>query len=399
LTITKSARDGDYAAVGDVITYEITVRNTGNVTLSNIVITDSNADTGSIIPSAIASLAPGETVNVTATHTITQADMDVGYVYNLAKATGNTPDGNPVYDESHDTNPKDTDAPVDPDCPDCTITPIEVRPAVALVKEVSNSGTGRDGLFIIGDEIVYTFTIHNTGNVSLHNSRLTDTRLGLNNVSIAGTLLPGSSLTYQAGYIVTATDTEAGEIVNTAVIEAETPDGKTVTDISGTGTGNDTPTVIRVAEGPVAVADVITTPQYSPVSIPVLDNDKEGSSPLDPSTVRLIDPETGEPAEEVTIGGEGTYTVQPDGTIIFTPEREFFGESSIRYVVSDVNGLSSDPATITVTVARSQPQAVNDHAETAFNTPVQIPVLDNDIADGAPLDPSAIEITGQPQFG
>src|SRR5690606_39821737 len=83
------------------------------------------------------------------------------------------------------------------------------------------------------------------------------------------------------------------------------------------------------------------------------------------------------------------YTVQPDGTIIFTPEREFFGESSIRYVVSDVNGLSSDPATITVTVARSQPQAVNDHAETAFNTPVQIPVLDNDIADGAPLDPSA----------
>src|SRR5690606_39703428 len=68
------------------------------------------------------------------------------------------------------------------------------------------------------------------------------------------------------------------------------------------------------------------------------------------------------------------YTVQPDGTIIFTPEREFFGESSIRYVVSDVNGLSSDPATITVTVARSQPQAVNDHAETAFNTPVQIPV-------------------------
>src|SRR5690606_4604834 len=57
LTITKSARDGDYAAVGDVITYEITVRNTGNVTLSNIVITDSNADTGSIIPSAIASLA------------------------------------------------------------------------------------------------------------------------------------------------------------------------------------------------------------------------------------------------------------------------------------------------------------------------------------------------------
>src|SRR5690606_33070179 len=102
---------------------------------------------------------------------------------------------------------------------------------------------------------------------------------------------------------------------------------------------------------------------------------------------------------EVTIPGEGTYTVAADGRVTFTPEREFVGESSIRYVVSDVNGLTSGPATITVTAVRSQPQAVDDQTEITFNTPVRMSVLDNDEADGAPFDPTTIEIVDQPRFG
>ncbi len=399
ITVTKSARDGNYAQVGDVITYDITVRNAGNITLSDIVITDDNADAGSLTPATIAALAPNETANVTATHTITQADVDAGYVYNSAKATGNTPDGDPIDDDSHDPNPKDPDAPVDPTCPDCTITPVQAAAAVALVKEVSNSGTGQNGLFIVGDEIVYTFTIHNTGNVSLSNFRLTDAKLGLQDVLISGTLSPGNSLTYQAGYTVTQADINTGEIVNTATIQADTPDGDTVSDVSGTDTGNDTPTVVLAAESPESVDDPVSTPQNTPITIDVLDNDREGSSPLDPSTVHLIDPETGEHTKEVTIPGEGTYTVGADGRVTFTPEREFSGESSIRYVVSDVNGLTSGPATITVTAVRSQPQAVDDHAETTFNTSVRIPVLGNDEEGGAPLDPATIELVDQPRFG
>src|SRR5690606_1264705 len=99
-----------------------------------------------------------------------------------------------------------------------------------------------------------------------------------------------------------------------------------------------------------------TTQQNTPVSITVVDND-ESTSPIDRSTVYLIDPETEGLTKEVTIPGEGTYTVEADGRVTFTPEREFFGKSSIRYVVSDVNGLQSDPATVTVTVVRSQPEA------------------------------------------
>src|SRR5690606_27385601 len=62
-------------------------------------------------------------------------------------------------------------------------------------------------------------------------------------------------------------------------------------------------------------------------------------------------------------------------------------------------GLQSDPAAITVTVIRSEPEAADDRAETTFNTPVKVPILDNDVADGAPFDLTAIEIVDQPQFG
>src|SRR5690606_27094646 len=133
----------------------------------------------SITPAAVASLAPGESVDATATHTVIQSDVDAGYVYNLAKATGNTPDGDQVEDESHDPDPKDPEAPVDPACPDCTITPIQAQPSVALVKEVTNSGTGRDGLFVAGDGIIYTFTVQNTCNVCLGNCWLSDVMSGL----------------------------------------------------------------------------------------------------------------------------------------------------------------------------------------------------------------------------
>ncbi|MDY0285809.1 MAG: HYR domain-containing protein, partial [Bacteroidales bacterium] len=44
LTVVKTATTGTYSAVGDAINYTITVENTGNVTIDNIVVTDNNAD-------------------------------------------------------------------------------------------------------------------------------------------------------------------------------------------------------------------------------------------------------------------------------------------------------------------------------------------------------------------
>ncbi|MFC3197075.1 gliding motility-associated C-terminal domain-containing protein [Parapedobacter deserti] len=399
ITITKRTRPGEYVQVGDVIVYDLVVTNTGNVTLSNIEISDDNADTGSLSPNRIAKLTPGESVNATATHTITQADVDAGYVYNQAEVTGQGPSGEPVRNDSHDPDPSDPDAPVDENCKDCTITPIQVKPAVALVVAVTNSGSGRNGAFIVGDEIEYRFTVTNTGNTTLSGFVLNDAKLGLEDVQVDETLAPGESFVRTFRYTITAADILAKQVVTSATVAAESPAGVAIEDVSGDDVTNDVPTLVLVAEGPETLDDEESTPQNTPVTVNVLDNDEEGSSELDPATVRLIDPETGELSEEVTIEGGGTYTVGADGTITFTPIREFYGKSIIRYVVSDVNGLQSDPATVTITVIQSQPTAADDVANGTFNGPVPIQLISNDQPDTAPLDPATVEIVAQPQHG
>src|SRR5690606_4799043 len=78
------------------------------------------------------------------------------------------------------------------------------------------------------------------------------------------------------------------------------------------------------AAAPQASDDLVTgaTPGDS-VNVRVLDNDDEG---LLPESVRLIDPETGELVRELIVPGEGTWTVEDDGSITFTPEAGFTGD-------------------------------------------------------------------------
>ena len=85
LAITKTATESGFSNVGDVIHYTIVATNDGNVTLSNVTVTDSQVSNLTCTPSnPVASLAPGGTINCTASHTIVQADLDAGSFYNQA---------------------------------------------------------------------------------------------------------------------------------------------------------------------------------------------------------------------------------------------------------------------------------------------------------------------------
>ncbi|MCK7555991.1 DUF11 domain-containing protein [Chitinophaga sedimenti] len=95
ITLTKAATNTG-AKAGDVINYELVLKNVGNVTLSNFVVADAGADAGSITPATIANLAPGASANITATHTLTQADVDRGIYRNQASVSAVDPQGNAV---------------------------------------------------------------------------------------------------------------------------------------------------------------------------------------------------------------------------------------------------------------------------------------------------------------
>jgi len=58
---------------------------------------------------------------------------------------------------------------------------------------------------------------------------------------------------------------------------------------------------------------------------------------------------------------EGTVSVNPDGTITFTPSNNYSGAVTITYTLTDPAGLS-DTATLTVNVgANTPPTAATSH--------------------------------------
>ena len=67
-----------------MLTYDLVVTNNGNVTLTNIAVSDPIA---TVTGSPIATLAPGESVTLTASYRVTQNDLNAGSVYNTATAS------------------------------------------------------------------------------------------------------------------------------------------------------------------------------------------------------------------------------------------------------------------------------------------------------------------------
>jgi len=179
-------------------------------------------------------LAPGETGTVTYTYTITQSDIDDGGVYNIALATGKDPNGDDVTDESEDPNPLDPDDPnYDPDCPDCTYTDLPQDPQIELLKSGVWNDLNNDGSAQPGETITYSFTVTNTGNVTITGLEIDDSRIGIAGLAVVpSTLLPGQTVTATYTYAITQSDIEDGGVYNIALATGKDPKGGDVEDES-----------------------------------------------------------------------------------------------------------------------------------------------------------------------
>ncbi|MBC5848920.1 gliding motility-associated C-terminal domain-containing protein, partial [Flavobacterium kayseriense] len=217
--------------------YTFAVTNTGNTTLTNVIVTDPMTGL-TITGNPIATLAVGASNStIKGTYTITQSDIDAGKVVNTALATAKDPKGNSVTDISGTTVTNDTP----------TDTPLTQTPRIALVKTAAVGGTGK-----LGDVITYTFAVTNTGNTTLTNVIVTDPMTGLTITGnpIATLAVGASNSTIKGTYTITQSDIDTGKVVNTALATAKDPKGNSVTDISGTTTTNDTPTETPLAQRP-----------------------------------------------------------------------------------------------------------------------------------------------------
>ncbi len=97
-------------------------------------------------------------------------------------------------------------------------------------------------------------------------------------------------------------------------------------------------TVNAVNDAPTAVDDVDTVDEDASVTVDVLGNDTDVDDGLDAASVT------------VTSGpSNGTTSVNPDGSIDYTPDPNFSGTDSFTYQVCDLAG-ECDTATVDITV-------------------------------------------------
>ena len=166
LTVTATVPGGTADTVGEVISYAIAFSNDGSTPLTGVTISDpSVSDLAPVLSGGFNigdtdndnQLDVGETWQYTASHTVTQADIDFD-------GGGDGVIQNTVTADSNETDPVSVSATV----------AVEQRASVALTKTANVSSVAA-----AGDIITYTITAQNTGNLALNGVSVTDTQVNI----------------------------------------------------------------------------------------------------------------------------------------------------------------------------------------------------------------------------
>ena len=107
-------------------------------------------------------------------------------------------------------------------------------------------------------------------------------------------------------------------------------------------------------------------------------NGVEKTVELSDKPAKLVDPKTGDPVDSVTIEGEGTYTVAPDGTVTFTPNKDFTGQATgVTVKREDKNGTpvtaKYTPVVLPVTPTGKDVTSIGEKGQPQSETPVFTP--------------------------
>src|SRR5690606_4972957 len=238
---------------------------------------------------------PGGTLTYTATYTIVQGDVDQGKLLNQATVTAVDPDGDDVSDDSGTTAGTDDETEV-------TLEP--ASPSLSFVKEgvfVDKNGNTRADA---GDEIEYTFTVVNDGNVTMSSITLAELSFSgtgtapvpvfsaaLSDVATSGSALaPGQKMAFQATYVLTQGDIVSGGVENLAG-----------------GAGTPPTTDPGMPASPIAA--VVSTPDAAAPGTPGV--------PGVPAEVVLVSDASITLVKTAVIGGSGTGNVGEEVTYTF----------------------------------------------------------------------------------
>ncbi len=222
ITVTKKTTskpaNGKSYALGEKITYEITAKNTGNLTLTDVTVSDKlTGNTGDKAFKIEGKFKPNDEVTFKASYTVKESDLGKTVV-NVATATGTTPDPDKP---TPDVKPGKTEDPTD-----------QKNPELSITKKV----VGEKAEYQIGDTVTYEITVENTGNTTQNNvlvedqmkaagaatiTKVEDAKGTINGANVTlDTLAPGKTATITAEYTVVKED-RGNTITNAAVAKGE----------------------------------------------------------------------------------------------------------------------------------------------------------------------------------
>ncbi|MDH3647762.1 MAG: hypothetical protein OER80_13420, partial [Gammaproteobacteria bacterium] len=252
ISIIKSGTwiDGDndgFADVGETINYTFAVSNDGNVTLTNVTVTDPLVT----VVGGPTTLDVGETDTTTFTgmYLITQPDIDAGIVPNTATA------------RSNESPPADGP----------TTTPLPQNPSIQIVKDFA--GDEQETVIAGGAGSSFTLVVTNDGNVTINNAVVTDTvatNLAVSSIDCDGgtgsatgqdvsctfgTLNVGDSKTITVNFAVDASVPETLGLNNSA-------DADGTTDTAGDVSDTDTDTIDILTEIELSIVKTFDPPEF-----------------------------------------------------------------------------------------------------------------------------------------
>ncbi|MDX1613196.1 MAG: hypothetical protein R3300_02735, partial [Candidatus Promineifilaceae bacterium] len=348
------AAPGVYVAVGDPVTWTYTVTNGSNVDLSNVVIVDDHGTPGDtnddVVVCSPGTLTPAQTVSCEAPPELMET-ADEGQYVNVATAIGTPPGG---LASATDSDPSHY---------------FGAQASVSLLKATNgqDAATPPGPFILVGDPVNWTYTVNNSGNVSLDSLQVSDSQ-GVD-VDCAGVtqLLPNEEV------ICTASGTATkGQYTNTGQVAATPPGGLDdiqASDISHyfgaettirlekytNGQDADSPPGPYVPEGqPITYTYVITnTGNVTLTNISVTDEPEPPSGINCPGTILA-------PGEQMTCeapdnpwaqgqqANTGTVGATPSGglpDISDSDSSHYFGAGPGVQIEKATNGLDADSGT------------------------------------------------------
>ena len=191
--VTLTADPTSDVAVGDEIAFTGTVRNEGNVSVTNGSLSSELVN----LSEETFNLAPGEQHSFEYSYTAAQEDIDAGEIIDTVTASASS---------IRDWDPESVTA-------SATVTCEEVEASLSIALSAFPTSN-----VMAGDEVTFTGTVRNTGNVSVTNGSLSSELVDLSEETF--NLAPDETYNFEYNYTVTQEDVTYGSVTGIVLANA-----------------------------------------------------------------------------------------------------------------------------------------------------------------------------------